>query len=170
MTRLSVQYDREACLWDVLVADTRRLLQTKRIILEVPARSKGGCLVVDTDHVQGDTEEVRIGHPPPPRGELKPREMREWVALFDPNTQLWVTYRRDHDDVVVTTQDLEIDCHAITSEGRWHCLSEQLVVGRTNRLDKIQRARKVRLRRLEVYDQTVEVPVMSMRSAAQPPG
>jgi len=165
--RLEIGYNRQVGLWEVYRPDASRLLRTERIILDATARSESGVLVCHDERIHGDSKLVRIGAPPPPRGVIKEKDMRGWVALYNPNVEHWVLYRRDHDDVVVTTNTLEVDCHAVSSDGVMHCLSEMLISGATNRMEKVVDAQHVRLRRLEMYDQTVNVSLMGVGAKAR---
>ncbi len=173
MSRLRVHYNRATKLWEVRLED--RLLQTERVILDSPARIEGNVLEVTVrpgqeQTITGDTKELHIGRPPEYPGKVKDEEMRHWCAVFDENNASWALWRDDAPEVLVTTKNLELDCHMITSEGVLHCKAQMLLNGRANRRQAVSNAKQVKLRTLVKFDQVIHIPTIKLRSRAISPG
>ncbi len=169
---IQVSFNRDAQLWKVGPQVGDRVM-AKRVVLDAPAKSNGGILVVRdcTLEAEGVTrvgnrtavdvcritrKDALPGTPPKHDPQL------EWCVLYDPNTRKWYSYREDKQKVVVSTTNLEMDCHAITSNGVWHCHAEQIVNGRTNIDKAVHEAIWVKLRTLLVYDQKIEVEIIGI--------
>ena len=162
-----IHFDRGSRLWTLRCDGV--VVETPRLILDAPALTDGQHLVA-TGHISGNAEETHLYDNAPLLGRRKDDDMREWCVGFDEGTARWVIYRQDVYDVLVTTTNLELDCHAITtSDGVIHCLAEMLLDGTTNRRSSVNDAAKVKLRTLCIYDQVVEVPLIKADFVVKPP-
>lgn len=168
MKQFRISFDRTARLWAVRSSSHLRPHLAQRLVLDAKAKSEWGELIVLAD-VRPEGEATIIDDHVALPGEPKPKEMREWCVVYDEGTGKWVIYRQDDESIVVTTTILELDCHGITSDGVLHCLAEMIVYGRTNRRESIEDAPSVLLRTLCVYDQTVLVKPIAIRSRAKSP-
>jgi hypothetical protein len=174
---LRVSFNPQTQLWKIRPQSGGDCVLASRLILDAPAKSNGGFLEVrDCElKVEGYTEVGStvttfariIRHKALPGTPPKHDPQLEWCVLHDPNTRKWYAYRQDDQKVVVSTMNLEMDCHAITSKGVWHCHAEQLVNGATNKDKAVIDAQRVKLRTLKVYDQTIVVDPISMRPMAK---
>lgn len=133
-----------------------------RITLDAPAVARKDGLFELTEDVDiiRDGYHVSISRKTPVPGVVKHEEMREWCVALTDHGERWLVFRQDTQGVVVTTDNLVLDCHAITTaDGTLHCNAEMLATGTTNRLNSIKAAKRVRLRTLSLYDQIVNIPV-----------
>jgi len=137
-----------------------------RVILDAPAYATSvGDISINGDKavlkLEAD-DTLHIIRKKPVRGLVKPHEMREWNVVLTEQSNRWLVYRQDKQDVIVTCDNLEVDCHGITTDdGTLHCDAEMLVVGQTNRAGKFVDAKRVHLRTLSQYDQVVNVPLIA---------
>lgn len=168
-----VRYNRESRLWEVRQAATATPNTFGRIVVDAPA---AGTIAGDFVFEESDCEmrleaggsALRIARKVPVPGVVKEADHREWCVVRTEQDRRWLVFRQDKQDVVVTTDVLSLDCHAITTaDGMLHCKAEMLAVGATNREESITDARSVKLRTLSIYDQTIEVPLISMRASAR---
>jgi len=176
----ALRYSRSSGFWSIRHVLSGRSVLAKRVRIDAPCRTwrvppgeeslAGELLVVGALNaseilslsgngaVAGDLRILPDGPAPP--GKVNPDPMLEWVALYDEGSRRWVVYRHGVEGVTVTTEDLSIECHAISSGGALHCFCEMLARGATNKTDKLVDCDSVRLRTLRVHNQEVAVPIM----------
>ena len=168
MKQFRLRYDRAAQLWSVENVEMGKRALTARIKLDADGHSEGAALSC-TGALSIDGDGVRLVDTRKPRGTPKPKEMREWCVMFDEGTARWVIFRHDKPEIVVSTENLDVECHGITAGDKLHCLAEMLLNGRTNRDLSAIDATHVRLRTLEVFDQAVDVPLILAGAKALSP-
>lgn len=153
------------------------LARTLRV--DVPMRADGDSLVASgvlntsdilavgaSDAVIEDANLVRADGRP---GYVNDESMLNWVVVFNEPLAVWTIYREDNHSVLVDTQNLRLDCRALSHENALHCRAEMLMNGATNR-SVAARADEVVLRTLSVYDQIVEVGVITMGNRTRATG
>ena len=172
MNEFRVSYDRNIRQWVLVDMDSGGTVVADRMILDAPAKFRGngfvckGILKADEVssladfHATVRTATLERAEPLP--GRVNDASMLEWCVVFDEPSGKWVTYRQDMPAVRVTSDEIELDCHAISSEGVLHCRAEMLLNGRTNKVDSHFNAKSVRLRTLTVHDQRVVVQKITM--------
>lgn len=164
-----LQYDKGVRLWSVLQHAGAPSNPFARVILDAPAKGlRGGVYEISDASLKLDGDVLRIVRDTPVPGVVNGPEMREWCVALTEHEQRWLVYRQDRQDVTVTTDTLELDCHAVTtSDGLLHCNAQMLVVGKSNRLGKFVDAKHVKLRTLSAFPQKVDVQPTRMGSAAR---
>lgn len=165
MKQFRIRYDRTAQKWSVENVEMGKRALVARIKLDADAHAEVGGVLACTGELVIDGDGVRLADTRKPRGTPKPKEMREWCVMFDEGTARWVVFREDKPEIVVTTENLDVECHGITAGDKLHCLAEMLLNGRTNRDLSVIDAVHVRLRTLEVFDQVVQVPLVASMGA-----
>lgn len=161
---MSVQFDAASRLWDVMVPGSEDgTYPTPRVIIDAPGYSVGSKLVIKEARVQFGADHIHVDRAAPQQdGRVNGEAMHEWTARWSSERGAWIVYREDDLNALIATQVLELDCHAITSEGKLHCLAEAIVDGATYRSGVyVGIAPRVLLRTLIVFDQEVKVDVMA---------
>lgn len=178
MSECRIRYDPSARRWDIADLSGGRV-SAERVVLDVPAGAHpDGYLtcsgVLKTDELIGITtmsataKSVRVVRENDLPGYLNDGPMLDWCVTRDSGSGLWVVYRQDMPGTVqVRTASVELNCHAISSDGVLHCRAEMILNGKTNKLGSEANARSVLLRTLTVYDQVIQVPVTALRALAR---
>ena len=171
---IRVSYNPDTQLWKIQPQLGGDRVLAERVILDVSAKCSGAFLEIEDcvldvkDLFEVDSRTVakevtlrRLGDLP---GAVPKHDLSlEWCVMFDRVTDLWYLFRQNNQKVVVSTKNLQLDCHAISSKGLLHCHAEQLVDGSTNRDESLFEARSVLLRTSRVFDQAVKVPTIRVK-------
>ena len=166
-----LRFDEGTHLWEVRRGDIG--LTTERVVLDSPLKTTAhlGVLAGPLAPMDGDVKAIQVGRRrPPDEGIYKRQWMQEWVCVFNAEAATWAIWRQEAPGIVVTTANLELECHAITSGAELHCLAQMLVNGKSNRDKSFLDAKNVRLRTLIQLDQVVDVKAITVRSIARPIG
>lgn len=177
MSECRIHYDAHSRRWEVVELSGGRVA-AERVVFDVPVgASPNGYLtcsgVLKTDELLGISttsavaKTVRVVREKDLPGYVNDKSMLEWCVRRDPGSGAWIVYRQDVPKVHVTTNTLELDCHAISSGCILHCRAEMLLNGATNKFDSAVMADSVKLRTLTVYDQTLHIPLMAMKAIAK---
>lgn len=181
MTNFRISFNPQLQRWKISPSQGGDRVLAARVVLDAPAKTDGAFLVardcvLSTDGIENLDGQTLIktaylrrvnalpGVPPLHDPQL------EWCALFHQASDKWYIYRQDNEKIVVGTKNLEMDCHAITVKGVWHCHAEQLLNGQTNKDKVMMNAKWIKLRTLKVYDQIIQVQGISMSPKARAPG
>ena len=168
-----VSYDKANSLWRVRSAGQQ--FHARRLILDAKAKAapEPGHLLVTAQRAVGNAEELRIEHDevllPEKQGRVNHGCMLEWCVAFDGGSGRWATWRQTDDRILVMTEALSLECHAVAMNGTFFCEAEMLMDGRTNKTEAVSRARSVTLRTLVVFDQVVQLPVLAAMGANRLP-
>jgi hypothetical protein len=159
---------REGSLWSVVDARNGSRAVVPRVIIDAPARTQNSYIRVK-GHVVPAGDALRILRYEKPPGKVNEGPMLEWCLAWNEGSERWVAYRQDMPSVMVTAKEVTLDCHGITSEGALHCHAEMLLNGATNKVGSSNDPKTVHLRTLRVFDQSLNVKPIKMKSKAVRP-
>lgn len=166
-----IRYDHTAARWVVSPAASTDI-HAERLVLDVKVKGRLGFLELEEKDLTLElmgvrnggawADTVKVTNRAPRPGWINDPNMRDWVLVHAEMSPHWHAFRAGHLDVTVTTDNLDMDCMAVSSGSALNCRADMIMNGRTNRDNAHAGADRVLLRTLSVFNQTIEVtPIIS---------